>query len=221
MKIAVILRKKYGRRALEQISKKFETVSFKMPDELPEIIDDTESIEIPDEIFDSDIILSYALHPDVNYEVIRRSKGRKVKYIILPGGAKSGSAYQLKKLGEEVGVRVLWEDICCATPLIKDRDLIEFFKSFGMPEFEIRVKNGIIEDVKVKRSAICGSSYFVAEKIKGLRIEDAPTKAGYFTQIYPCFATRGLEGGIHRAANIHKSQVEKAIRKALEEYQEK
>jgi len=218
MKVAVILRKKYGRRALEQISKKFKTVSFRLPDELPEVIDEPEKIELPEYIFNADIILSYALHPDVNYEIIRRSKGR-VKYVILPGGAKSGSPYQLKKLGEEMGVKVLWEDICCATPLIEDEELGEFFKSFGVPEFEIKVRNGVIEDVKVKRSAICGSSYFVAEKIKGLSVEEAPRKAGYFTQIYPCFASRGLNGGIHRAANIHKNQVEKAIKKAIEEYQ--
>ncbi len=216
MKVAVILRKKYGRRAVEQISKKFDVLTFKLPDELPEIIDEPEEVELPDEIFDADIILSYALHPDVNYEIIRRAKGRNVRYVILPGGSKSGSRAQLKELGERHGVKVLWEDVCCATPLIEDEEISEFFREFGMPEFEIEVEDGVIKDVKVKRAAICGSSYFVAEKLKGLSIEEAGRKAGYFAQIYPCFASRGIDGKIHLAANIHKRQVEKAIEEGQE-----
>lgn len=213
MKVGVILRKKYGKRAVEQISKKFEVVTFKLPDELPELIDEPEEIFIPDEIFESDIILSYALHPDVNYEIIRRAEG-KVKAVILPGGAKSGSRNQLKELGEKHGVKIIWEDVCCATPYIDDPEISEFFEEFGLPEFDIEVENGMVKDIRVKRSAICGSSYFVAEKIKGLSINEAPTKAGYFTQIYPCFASRGIEGKIHRAAHIHKRQVERAIEKS-------
>ena len=220
MKVAVILRKKYGKRAVELISKKFQVVTYRIPDELPEIIDEPEEIELPDEIFDADIILSYALHPDVNYEIIKRAENRNVKAVILPGGAKSGSRAQLKELGELHGVNVIWEDVCCATPYIQDKDLSEFFAEFGLPEFDVIVEDGKIKDVKVKRAAICGSTYFVAESLKGLSIDEAPTKAGYFTQIYPCFASRGINGKIHQAANIHKRQIEKAIERAKERRQE-
>ena len=216
MKVAIVLRKKYGRRAAEQIARKFDVVTFRLPDELPEIIDDPEEIELPDYLFTADLILSYALHPDVNYEIIRRAEGTNVKYVVLPGGAKSGSRAQLRELGEKHGVRVVWEDVCCATPLIEDEEIGDFFREFGMPEFEIVVEDGVIKDVKVRRSAICGSSYFVAEKIRGLSVDDAPSKAGYFTQIYPCFASRGIDGKIHRAAHIHKRQVERAIEKRQE-----
>ena len=219
MKVAVILRKKYGRRAVEQISKNFQVVTHRIPDELPEIIDEPEEIELPDEIFDADMILSYALHPDVNYELVRRAEGKNVRAIILPGGAKSGSRAQLRELGERHGVKVIWEDVCCATPYIQDEDISEFFAEFGLPEFDVIVEDGRIKDVKVKRAAICGSTYFVAESIKGMDVSEAPTKAGYFTQIYPCFASRGIDGKIHQAANIHKKQVERAIQRAKEEHQ--
>ncbi len=220
MKVAVILRKKYGKRAADQISKKFQVSSYRIPDELPEIIDDPEEIMLPDEIFDADIILSYALHPDVNYEIIRRAEGKNVRAVILPGGAKSGSRAQLKELGKKHGIRVIWEDVCCATPYIDDEAVSEFFAEFGLPEFDVIVEDGEIKDVRVKRAAICGSTYFVAESLKGLSIDDAPAKAGYFTQIYPCFASRGIDGKIHQAANIHKRQVEKAIDRAKGKYQE-
>ncbi len=220
MKVAVILRKKYGKRAVDQISKRFPVITFRLPDELPEIIDEPEEIELSDGIFDADVILSYALHPDVNYEIIRRAEGRNVKAVILPGGAKSGSRAQLKELGEMHDVKVIWEDVCCATPLIQDDDVSDFFSEFGLPEFDVIVENGKVKDVKVKRAAICGSTYFVAESIKGMNADEAPTKAGYFTQIYPCFASRGIDGKIHQAANIHRRQVERAIEKAKEEHQE-
>ncbi|MBE8539830.1 DUF166 family protein [Geoglobus acetivorans] len=220
MRVAILLRKKYGKRAVEQISKKFDVVTFRLPDELPELIDEPEEIELPDEIFESDIILSYALHPDVSYELIRRAEGKNVKAVILPGGPKSGSRTQLKELGEKHGVKVIWEDVCCAAPFIDEEGIAEFFAEFGLPEFEVDVEDGKVKDVRVKRSAICGSSYFVAEKIRGLDIEEAPAKAGYFTQIYPCFASRGIDGKIHRAAHIHKRQVERAIERAKEKCQE-
>ncbi|MEM4645668.1 MAG: DUF166 family protein, partial [Archaeoglobaceae archaeon] len=65
-------------------------------------------------------------------------------------------------------------------------------------------------------SAFCGASYFVAEKLKGIRIEEAPEKAGYYAQIFPCTASRGPGGGIHKAGNAHKKAMEKAIVKALQ-----
>ena len=116
-------------------------------------------------------------------------------------------------------MKVIWEDVCCATPYIQDEDISEFFAEFGLPEFDVIVEDGRIKDVKVKRAAICGSTYFVAESIKGMDVSEAPTKAGYFTQIYPCFASRGIDGKIHQAANIHKKQVERAIQRAKEEHQ--
>jgi len=161
MKVGIVIRGKYGRRALKEISQHFDVFTFELPPDLPEIIDEPEELHFPEELFETDLIVSYALHPDVNYEIIRRAAG-KVKYVLLPGGAKSGSKRQLEALGEELGVKVLVEDICCATPKIDDPDVKEFFEKFGMPEFEIRVEDGVIKEVRVKRSSICGASKFVA-----------------------------------------------------------
>ena len=211
MRVGVVLRGKYGRRAVKEISEYFDVYTYELPQTLPEIIDEPEKLQFPEELFETDIIISYALHPDVNYEIIRRAAG-KVKYVLLPGGAKSGSKKQLEELGKKYGVKVLVENICCATPRIDDPAVREFFEKFGMPEFEIEVEDGVVKSVKVKRSSICGSSKFVAEKLVGMEVGEAPAKAGYFTQIYPCFASRGIDGKIHRAAQIHKRQVEKALK---------
>ena len=216
LKIGILLRGKYGRRAMEMIAKRFSVISYELPANLPPVIDEPEEIveAIPDEVLSADILLSYALHPDINLEIIRLAAEKGGRLVILPGGSKSGSRVQIKEAAERHGIRVLWEDICCATPYIEDEDIREFIEAYGMPEFEVEIENGVIRDVRVTRGAICGSSFFVAEKLRGVSVEEAPSKAGYFTQIYPCYASRGLDGKIHRAANVHKRAIEKAIARA-------
>ncbi|MFP4559205.1 MAG: DUF166 family protein, partial [Archaeoglobaceae archaeon] len=95
----------------------------------------------------------------------------------------------------------------------------EFFRYFGKPEFEVDLDpdKKKIEDVRVVRSAFCGATHSVAENLKNVSIDEAPSLAGYYTQIYPCLASRGIEGKIHLAAKIHLKSMEKAIRKALSE----
>ena len=215
MKLGVVTRRGKRREDIEMFSKFFDVIVYELPEELPDLIENpSEYLKLPDD-FKPDMIVSLAVHPDINLELIKVAAKKDVGLIILSGGAKSGSYIQLKKEGEKHGVRVIWEEICCATPKIDDEKYSEFFKRFGAPEVEVEIENGKIKKVNVLRSAFCGATYFVAKKIEGLDIKDAPTKAGYYTQIYPCMASRGIEGGIHKAAKAHKIAVEKAIKKAL------
>ncbi|MCS7144407.1 MAG: DUF166 domain-containing protein [Archaeoglobaceae archaeon] len=212
MQVGVVVRRGKNRRAIDLFSKFFEVKVYEVEKELPTIIEDPrEYLNLPKD-FKPDLVISYLLHPDLNLELIRQASERGIKLLVISGGAKGGSYKQLKEEGEKFGVKVFWEEICCTTPKIKDS---EFFELFGSPEFEIELENDLIKDVKVKRSSFCGSTYYVAEKIKGLRFEEAPSKAGYYTQIFPCIASRGLQGGIHKAANAHKKAVEKAIEESL------
>jgi len=212
MQIGVVVRRGKNRRAIELFSRFFDVKVYEVERDLPALIDNPKDyLKLP-EGFRPDLIVSYILHPDLNLELIRQASERGVKTVVISGGAKGGSYKQLREEGEKSGVRVFWDEICCATPKIENHP---FFELFGGPEFEIEVEGGVIKDIKVKRSSFCGSTFYVAEKIRGLRIEEAPSKAGYYTQIFPCVASRGLTGGIHRAAYAHKRAVEKAIERAL------
>jgi len=212
MQVGVVVRKGKNRRAIELFSKFFEVKVYEIQRDLPALVENPKDyLNLPND-FKPDLIVSYLLHPDLNLELIRQASERGVKLVVISGGAKGGSYKQLRDEGEKVGVRILWDEICCAIPKLEG---YPFFELFGGPEFEIEIENRIIKDVKVKRSSFCGSTYYVAEKIKGLRMEEAPSKAGYYTQIFPCVASRGLTGGIHKAARAHKRAVEKAIERAL------
>ncbi len=222
LKIGIILRGRQREKDVQLMAEHFEVRSFKLPSELPEFMENPEEyLKLDRDFFNVDMIVSYAGHPDINLELIKQAAVHGVGLLIFSGGSKAGSFVQLKREGEKRGVKVIWEEICCATPQLEDERYSEFFKYFGTPEFEVKVENGKIVEAKVKRTAFCGATRFVAEKIKGLSIEEAPTKAGYFTQIFPCYASRGIEGGIHRAARVHKRAVEKAIEKAISRAMEK
>lgn len=87
----------------------------------------------------------------------------------------------------------------------------EFASCFGRPEVKITTKGGIILNVEVVRGAPCGSTWHMAKALEGTSAKDAPAKAGLLVQQYPCRALRGIKGGIHKAAELHKEAVEKAL----------
>ncbi|MDW7990196.1 MAG: DUF166 family protein [Archaeoglobaceae archaeon] len=215
MKIGVVVRKGQRRREIELFSKIFDVECYELPRNLPEVIENpSEFLNLPPKV--PEIVISFSNHPDINLELIKQVSLRGGKIVVISGGAKSGSYRQLKSEGERLGVKVIWEEVCCTTPKVGE---YEFFKHFGAPEFEVEIEKDFIRDVRVVRSAFCGASYFVAEKLKGLRIDEAPTKAGYYAQIFPCTASRGPEGGIHKAGYAHKKAIEKAIAKAIDQGQ--
>ncbi len=208
MKVAIIQRGYHGIQSAREISKKYQVVTHHLPEELPELL---EEVEIPEEIFGADLIISYAHHPDVNLEVVKRFRG--TVFITGKGGSKS----QLLKEAEKNGTTLFVEQICCSVN--PDKANMEFFQYFGRPEFEVQLDldKKKIEDVRVIRTAFCGATHFVAQNLRGADIDKAPSLAGYYTQVYPCLASRGIDGKIHLAAKIHLKAMERAIRKALSE----
>ncbi len=205
MRVGIVLGDETREIFAKTISRFFDIYVYRLPDDLPPVLDD--GLEFPKEIFETDIILSYAFHPDVNVELVRKAEESRVKIVLIAGNFRF-----LRKRSRKI--RIIVEDVCCST-FVKG---CEFFEKFGIPEFEVSIDEfDRLEDVKVIRSALCGATFFVADNLRGVCIEDAPTKAGYLTQIYPCLASRGVKGGIHKAARIHKLAIERAIRRAIGE----
>lgn len=197
MKVGIVLNDKERDVFAKTISKFFDTYVYLLP-ELPHVLD--EDIYIPEDIFKTDIILSYAFHPNVNLEIIKRAERYGVKIVLIAGKFKFKSSK----------VRVIVDDVCCSR-IVKG---FEFFEKFGIPEFDVDIRDGKVEDVRVIRSAPCGATFFVAEMLKGVDVESAPRRAGLLAQIR-CFSSRGIGGGIHKAGAIHKLAIERAIRRKI------
>lgn len=216
-KIGVITRGKYGKRLIETIVSKthMEVVQAAVPEFLPDFIDEPveflESLNISNEVFDPDILITYSLHPDLTVAIAHRAGKAGVKALIVPGGTSKAPVTELQQIAEKYGMLVEIEDICCA--LEEKPRTEEFCRYLSKPVLDVTVNRGLIESVEVICGAPCGSTWHMAEKLVGTKVEEAPAKAGLLIQQYPCRAVRGGMGGIHESGEIHKKAVEEALKR--------
>jgi len=215
MKIGVITRGKYGNRTIDTIKTKtdFYVISAKIPEYVPEFIEDPDlfikNLNLNKEVFKVDLLITYSLHPDLNPEIVRMAAKSGVKTVIIIGTiAQVGSIEELKEIEKKYNIYLKIQEICCANKTLK-----EFTKKLGYPEFKIDTKGDVISKIEVISGSPCGSSWYMAEKLIGTSIKDAPCKAGLLVSLYPCRAVRGTIGGIHFSAEIHKKAVEDALNK--------
>ncbi len=216
--IGVITRGKYGKRLVENIKKNsdFRITSFELPESLPGFIEEPEdfvrTLNIDKNIFSSDLVIAYTLHPDLAGEIIRLAGENGAHAVIIAGGAaRAGGVTEISVQSQKYNLHVEAHEICCDIGKCGDSVIDEFASCFGKPEIKITTENGLIKNVEIIRGAPCGSTWHMAKALPRTRIEDAPAKAGLLVQQYPCRAVRGTGGGIHKAAELHKKAVEFAL----------
>ena len=170
-----------------------------------------DNFDIDPMVLSSELLITYNLHPDTTPEIVKRAASAGSKSILIQGGwARAGSPKQMKEIYAQYGTRILVEDICCDTggdtdsadPIIN-----EFVSVLGSPRLEVQLEDRKISDVKVLCGAPCGSTWWMAEHLKGIPVSEAPACAGLFVQQYLCRAVRGTMGGIHLSAELHKQAV--------------
>ena len=91
-----------------------------------------------------------------------------------------------------------------------------FASSFGLPELEIEVKDGLVRSVRVLRGAPCGSTHHMASRLVGVPAREAPRLAGLYVQTYPCLASHARdpvigEDMIGLSATLAKRAVERSL----------
>ena len=220
--IGVITRGKYGRRLIENIKRNsgLSVTSIEFPESLPDFIEDPrDSVSAlgPDKnVFSSNLVIAYTLHPDLTPEIVRLAGENGAFAVIIAGGtAKAGGRSELQELSERYNMHIEVHEICCDIERCGHSVVDEFVSCFGRPQVRITTKGGIIRNIQVVRGAPCGSTQHMAKALAGVSTKDAPARAGLLVQQYPCRALRGIKGGIHKAAELHK----KAVETALEEEQ--
>ncbi len=220
VRIGIIARGKYGRRTVDTILSHSDTevVLTEVPEHIPEFIEDpaeyVERIHIDPEVFNTDVIITYSLHPDITPQIARMAGRAGVGALIVPGGPSRAPVKELEEISHEYGIFIEVDEICCKLGLNPRTEM--FTERFGDPEFEVEIKNGKIYHVDVIKGAPCGSTWVMAEKIGGTPVGEAAAKAGLLIQQYPCRAIRGNLGGIHESAEMHKKEMEDAIYRALD-----
>lgn len=197
MRIIVFQRGDEGKRVIEGIRKHsdIDVTSFTVDKDLPQIIDNPQ--DFLDHDFDADLIFDHLHHRDLSEYLVKIAKKKSIP-IIVPGANIKGA----------INPR-----ICCSLAL---RDKIPGFEKFGYPEFEVKVEEGTIKDIKVISGAPCGATWTAAEKVKGMKVEDAIPRIGLEVQ-YLCKAPAGYDvaklkkAPLHLAGDVHKKALEKVI----------
>lgn len=211
-RIYVIIRGTYGKKVQETIEKygkkNILCKTWELKEDLPPILEE-EDITLPD--FSScDLILSYALHPDINLLIIDTLKSSE-KVLLMPyTKAPLPPGYHVY---DKFLVGVLKP--CCVIPPFKNSILSAFREEFGTPSFTIKTDSTKkITNITVKTHTRCGAADFVAENLVGVPVKEAYQKAGLLAQ-YHCQSSKGPSGSIHDAGTVHAEAVKKALDKKV------
>ncbi|MEM3597084.1 MAG: DUF166 family protein [Candidatus Bathyarchaeia archaeon] len=203
------------------------------PMELPAFIDNPEKY-MPRKIPKADLCIASGLHKDLLLELPIHLHRSGVKSLIVPiedfNEVPSGLRRQVEERCEELQIESAFpKPFCSLEASEKDKPLIsKFINDFnvGKPKLEIstgrRGKHEVVNSVVVRRSAPCGSTWYVARKLLGTRTErdllyEAIAKAHHS---YPCTATMNVdpelkEPILHIGGYIIREAVENAL-KSLE-----
>ncbi|NQE44559.1 Thymidylate synthase [ANME-1 cluster archaeon GoMg2] len=201
---------------------------FKIPEPslLPAFIEDSAGEYLPNEFPDADIAIVSEIHNDLLLELPPILKGAGIKGLIVPQESAAMIARpQVEELCDSEGIEVAFPKPFCDLHLKPqdDKPLIRrFAEEFGIGRPEVRVevdRRGRIVHVKVLRSAPCGSTWFVAKQLEGVKVED---KRELYDRIseshhsYPCTASmekdRELDDTIlHKAGYIIRAAVETVL----------
>jgi len=205
-------------------------IELPSPFELPSFIDEPERY-MPKNMPKADLCIASGLHKDLLLELPFAIKKFGIKSLIVPiedfNEVPSGLKKQLEELCLELELEAAFPKPFCSLEPEKDKPIISRFITelrVGLPELEIStIKRGnseVIESVVVRRSAPCGSTWYVAKKIIGVETKreilyDRIAKAHHS---YPCTATMNVDPEIkepilHIGGYIIREAVEKALKK--------
>lgn len=201
------------------------------PSDLPAFIDNPEE-HMPKKMPKTDICIASGLHKDLLLELADQLKKTGTKALIVPIEdfleVPLGLKKQVEERCRELGIESAFPKPFCTLEPSKDKPTISRFVNemgVGRPSLEIstckRGNQEVIESATVRRSAPCGSTWYVAKKLLGVKTErdvlyDAIAKAHHS---YPCTATMNVdpeakEPILHIGGYTIREEVEKALGQA-------
>ncbi len=201
MDIAIFQRGNFAENITKgiKLNSDFNVLVFSVPEKLPQIIDEPEKYLKTD--FNADLILDYLYHPNLTDHLIEIAKNKGVQ-IIVPKRKVKGAITPVT---------------CCTLGSNSSSDAVSrYSKRFGFPDMDVRIDEGKIVGVKVKKGAPCGATFVAAKKIIGTNVEDAVRKFPLEVQ-YLCTAKTGYDvakskkSPLHIAGDVHMEAIKRAI----------
>lgn len=199
------------------------------PSDLPAFIDDPENY-MPKNVPEADLCVTSGLHKDLLLELPHVLEKAGVKGLIVPVEdfveVPAGLIKQIEEKCRGLNLESSFPKPFCSLQPSEDKPVVSQFVTelkIGRPLLEISTveKGGVttIESTVVKRSAPCGSTWYVAKKLIGTSTKreilyDTVAKAHHS---YPCTATMAVdpeteEPILHIGGYIIREEVEKALK---------
>jgi hypothetical protein len=201
------------------------------PADLPAFIDNPEEY-MPKKLPKVDVCLASGLHKDLLLEQPQHIKEAGIKALIVPvedwQEVPLGVRKQVEIKCDELGLECAFPKPFCTLEPEKHKPTIARFieeTKVGRPLLEISLtaigNDEVIECAVVRRSAPCGSTWYIARKLAGVStrqeaLYDAIAKAHHS---YPCTATMNTdpetkEPILHIGGFTIREEVDKALEKA-------
>ena len=225
MQILFIIQKSYGKRIVDNIAsfapRDWKINTWVAPSFLPPIIEEPEEF-LPQSLPQADLLISLGEIPGIAELIPALNKLSKTKAVIAPCDSQNwlppGLKNQIKKELEDSNISCAFPSpFCSLTEKSSTNKYIKSFaRYFGKPKIIISCNQGTINKIIIQREAPCGSTRFIAEKLKGVKIEETEKKAGLLHHYYPCLASgkidiRFKDSLLHRSANMTQLIVKKAL----------
>lgn len=199
------------------------------PSELPAFIENPEKY-MPKKIPKANLCVASGLHKDLLLELPPQIEDVGMKGLIVPIEdfieVPSGLRKQLEEKCQELGLESVFPKPFCSLVPSENKPTTSRFVTelkVGRPLLEIstrnRGKHEVIDSTIVTRSAPCGSTWYVARKLIGVKTKqeilyDAIAKAHHS---YPCTATMSIDPEVkepilHIGGYIIREEVSKALK---------
>ena len=191
---------------------------------LPQFIEEPQRF-LPNNMPQHDVLIAIGLHPDLLLAVPPLVQESRIKAVIVPIENKNwcppAVRRQLTKHLEEMRVEYAFPKPFCSLEASGQPILEQFVRQYRIdkPEIDLEVQGGFITNAQTLRSAPCGSTWYVAQYVKGreiAKIEDAVAIAHHS---YPCTANMETDPELndtilHKAGYIIRASVKEAIERA-------
>ncbi len=188
---------------------------------LPTFIEEPR-IFLPENMPECDVLIAVALHPDMLLAIPQAAQESNAKAVLVPIEDKRwcppGVREQMKNKLDEIGVEYAFPKPFCSLEPFNQPVIENLVKRYaiGKPKVEVEVRGGFISNANVVRSAPCGSTWYVAQQIKGKRVSEIEEVIAVAHHSYPCTASMEIDPEIgdtilHKAGYIIREAVKNAV----------
>jgi hypothetical protein len=185
---------------------------IEFPALLPVMLEDAEEY-LPQSVKSHDVVVAISVHEEILISFLERFDTAKGVIIPIeePWWISPYAQNKIRTIGEQRGIEVAFPKPFCSLDA-EEGVTGAFRKQFkvGKPEVAYRVADGIIRDARVRCSAPCGATYFVARNMVGRSVNrELVNHIDALLSAYPCTASTEVDREfgdsiIHRAVHVQR-----------------